>query len=270
MVDNTYPARLDIDYPDRLDRLTTLFRLIWAIPILVIMTLITATGTETVINEAGEEMRRSGGGIAGGLFVATMLLILFRQRYPRWRFQLRPRASSFLGPSRRLPSATHRPIPVHRGRTVRPFRPRLPRRPTRPQPVAPPGQVVPRHPPLHHPGDPRRRGDLRHHHRLVRHPRHRPLPASAIRLCSRGGTMVTPGPGLRLPSNHRRIPTLQPRGLSCAPRIQSRYRASHSCAGWRSQRLRRPMRLGDRGERRGGDCGHRTGTGSAPALRRIE
>ena len=87
MVDNnTYPARLNIDYPDRLDRLTTFFRVIWAIPILIILTLITATGTETVVNEAGEEMRRSGGGIAGGLFVATMLMILFRQRYPRWWF----------------------------------------------------------------------------------------------------------------------------------------------------------------------------------------
>jgi hypothetical protein len=86
MVDNTYPARLDIDYPDRLDRLTTFFRLIWVIPILVIMTLITATGTETVVNEAGEEMRRSSGGIAGGLFVATILMILFRERYPRWWF----------------------------------------------------------------------------------------------------------------------------------------------------------------------------------------
>jgi hypothetical protein len=86
MVDNPYPARLDIDYPDRLDRLTTFFRVIWAIPILIILTLITATGTETVVNEAGEEMRRSGGGIAGGLFVATMLMILFRQRYPRWWF----------------------------------------------------------------------------------------------------------------------------------------------------------------------------------------
>jgi hypothetical protein len=86
MVDNTYPARLDIDYPDRLDRLTTFFRVIWTIPILIILTLITATGTETAVNEAGEEMRRSGGGIAGGLFVATMLMILFRQRYPRWWF----------------------------------------------------------------------------------------------------------------------------------------------------------------------------------------
>ena len=33
----SYAARLDIDYPDKLDRLTTFFRLIWAIPIVIIL-----------------------------------------------------------------------------------------------------------------------------------------------------------------------------------------------------------------------------------------
>ena len=82
----SYPARLAIDYPQRLDRFTTLVRIIWVIPILVILTLLTATGNEVVITEAGDEVRRSGGGIAGGLFVATMLMLVFRQRYPRWWF----------------------------------------------------------------------------------------------------------------------------------------------------------------------------------------
>ena len=82
----SYPARLDVDYPEKLDRLTTFFRLIWALPILVILTLITATGNETVVTEAGTTMRRSGGGIGAGLFLATLLMILFRQRYPRWWF----------------------------------------------------------------------------------------------------------------------------------------------------------------------------------------
>ena len=81
----TYPARLDIDYPESLERLSTFFRLIWAIPILVILTLITATGTETAV-EQGEEMTRSAGGIGAGLFAATALMIVFRQRYPRWWF----------------------------------------------------------------------------------------------------------------------------------------------------------------------------------------
>lgn len=81
-----YAARLEIDYPESLDRLTTFFRLIWAIPILIILGLLTATGNETVATETGEEVRRTGGGISGGLFLATMLMILFRQRYPRWWF----------------------------------------------------------------------------------------------------------------------------------------------------------------------------------------
>ena len=86
-----YPARLNIDYPERLDRVTTFFRLIWAIPIVVIASLLSAAATDTVtvVTEAGEivsKVTRSGGGIAGGLFVATMLMIVFRQRYPRWWF----------------------------------------------------------------------------------------------------------------------------------------------------------------------------------------
>lgn len=83
---NSYPARLEIDYPAKLDRLSTFFRLIWAIPILIILTLISATGNETVVTETGEEIVRSGGGIGAGLFVATMLMIVFRERYPRWWF----------------------------------------------------------------------------------------------------------------------------------------------------------------------------------------
>ena len=83
---NSYPARLEIDYPAQLDRLSTFFRLIWAIPILIILTLINATGNESVVTETGEEMARSGGGIGAGLFVATALMIVFRERYPRWWF----------------------------------------------------------------------------------------------------------------------------------------------------------------------------------------
>lgn len=82
----TYPARLDIDYPDRLDRLTTAFRLIWAVPILVVLGFLSANGNETVTTEAGERVSRTGGGITAGLFVATLLMILFRMKYPRWWF----------------------------------------------------------------------------------------------------------------------------------------------------------------------------------------
>ncbi len=81
-----YAARLEIDYPEELDRFTTFFRLIWVIPITIILLLLTATGNETVVTETGEEIRSTGGGIAVGLAVATALMIAFRLRYPRWWF----------------------------------------------------------------------------------------------------------------------------------------------------------------------------------------
>lgn len=89
--EQSYAARLDVDYPEQLDRVTTFFRIIWAIPILIIVTLLTATGSDTVtvVTDTGEmisEVTRSGGGIGAGLAVATALMIVFRQRYPRWWF----------------------------------------------------------------------------------------------------------------------------------------------------------------------------------------
>lgn len=81
-----YAARLNVDYPEQLDRLTTLFRLIWIIPIAVIYSLLTATGNETVVTETGDQVVSTGGGIAGGLWLATVLMIAFRVRYPRWWF----------------------------------------------------------------------------------------------------------------------------------------------------------------------------------------
>jgi hypothetical protein len=81
-----YAARLEIDYPDRLDRLTTAFRLIWIIPIAVVLSLLTATGNETIVTSTGQTVVRTTGGITSGLFVATLLMIVFRVRYPRWWF----------------------------------------------------------------------------------------------------------------------------------------------------------------------------------------
>jgi hypothetical protein len=88
----SYAARLEIDYPEELDRVTTVFRLIWVIPIMVILILLTGTGstTYTTITEAGETVTRvtdSGGGIAAGLALATALMIVFRLKYPRWWFE---------------------------------------------------------------------------------------------------------------------------------------------------------------------------------------
>ena len=71
-----YAARLNVDYPEKLDRLTTLFRLIWIVPIAVILSLVSASG----------DGARTGGALFGGLWLATVLMIAFRVLYPRWWF----------------------------------------------------------------------------------------------------------------------------------------------------------------------------------------
>ena len=80
-----YSARLNVDYPEELNRLTTLFRIIWIIPIAIILAIITMAGETVIVNEAGEVIEKTGG-LAGGLALATALMIVFRQHYPRWWF----------------------------------------------------------------------------------------------------------------------------------------------------------------------------------------
>ena len=70
-----YAARLNIDYPEKLNRLTTFFRALWIIPIGIVYSVLSS-----------DSIMKTGGGIAGGLSFATLLLILFRKKYPRWWF----------------------------------------------------------------------------------------------------------------------------------------------------------------------------------------
>src|SRR5438067_8568111 len=80
MVSN-YPVQFDVDFPSRpLDRLTTAFRLLAAIPIVVVLTMLTGEmfrdddTTNTVVI----------GGAA--VFLPLVLMLVFRQKYPRWWF----------------------------------------------------------------------------------------------------------------------------------------------------------------------------------------
>jgi len=81
-----YPARLDIDYVSEHNRVTVLFRLFLVIPIAIVYGALTAGATKTVTSDSGQTVSTTSGGIVAGLFVATLLMILFRQRYPRWWF----------------------------------------------------------------------------------------------------------------------------------------------------------------------------------------
>jgi hypothetical protein len=71
-----YAARLSVDYPERLDRLTTLLRAIWILPIAVIWSLVAGS------SDGG----RTGGALFGGLWLAIVLMIAVRLVYPRWWF----------------------------------------------------------------------------------------------------------------------------------------------------------------------------------------
>jgi len=82
-----YPARLSVDYPEKLDRLTTIFRVIWIIPIAIILGLLSGSGGSVMYDQAsGQTVRSTGVSIAGSISFATLLMLLFRQRYPRWWF----------------------------------------------------------------------------------------------------------------------------------------------------------------------------------------
>ena len=89
MADNTpdYPAKLTVDYPDRLlNRLTSFFRMFTFIPIAVILGLLTGPGASwrEHAHTAGWTMGTASG--VGIIFFATLLMILFRQKYPKWWF----------------------------------------------------------------------------------------------------------------------------------------------------------------------------------------
>jgi hypothetical protein len=84
----TYPVTFAVDFPDRaLNRLTTAFRLIVAIPIVIILSLLSSESIHyaTSTNGANETVTTiaTGGGL---LFLPLVLMLLFRQKYPRWWF----------------------------------------------------------------------------------------------------------------------------------------------------------------------------------------
>lgn len=93
---DAYAARLEIDYPEELDRFTTFFRIIWVIPIGIILGILTASGTDTWVTQSGEIIQTSSGGIVAGLWFATLLMIVFRMKYPRWWFDFSKELARFM------------------------------------------------------------------------------------------------------------------------------------------------------------------------------
>jgi Domain of unknown function (DUF4389) len=84
MMNGAYPVQFSVDYPDRpLNRLTTAFRIFVALPILVVLgTVDGSTWQWTSSNGTTKTVAAAGGLLFGG----PLLMILFRQKYPRWWF----------------------------------------------------------------------------------------------------------------------------------------------------------------------------------------
>jgi len=99
-----YPVQFSVEYPDRdLDRVSTAFRLIAAIPIVIVLGAIGGSEWSSWSNGNGGH----GASIAAGggvLFLPALLMILFRQKYPRWWYdwnlellRLQNRVAVYLG-----------------------------------------------------------------------------------------------------------------------------------------------------------------------------
>ena len=79
--DSAHPVRFDIDEPDEpRNRLTVAFRLILAVPILAVVAAIGAAGSSS------DDPTRFLCFASGVLFLPSLLLIVARQKYPRWWF----------------------------------------------------------------------------------------------------------------------------------------------------------------------------------------
>ena len=159
---DSYPVTFSVDYPDRpLDRVTSALRIFWVIPIGIIL-----GGLD---HATGGASRHSGQiAAAGGTVVApVVLMLLFRQKYPRWwydwnlelsRFSNRVGAYALLMDDTYPSTDEHQSVHLDYPEVDRPGA----------QPLAAAGEVAARDPALLRALLPLDRGLLRRHLRLVR------------------------------------------------------------------------------------------------------
>jgi hypothetical protein len=77
-----YPVSFSVEYPDRpLNRLTTALRIFTVIPIAIVLGAIMGYQGSYDAGDAGGSWAVGGSGL---LFIPPLLMILFRQKYPRW------------------------------------------------------------------------------------------------------------------------------------------------------------------------------------------
>lgn len=90
---DAYAARLTVEYPDRaLDRLSTALRLIYIIPIGIVLALLDGSAFGDGFAQNGFRFGATGTGV---LAVPVLLMIVFRQKYPRWWFDFNAQLARF-------------------------------------------------------------------------------------------------------------------------------------------------------------------------------
>jgi Domain of unknown function (DUF4389) len=83
----TYPVQVDVEYPDRpLNRLTTGLRVFTIIPIAIVLASVSGETWSWYDDSSAHATRTVAVGAGGMLFLGPLLMILFRQKYPRWWF----------------------------------------------------------------------------------------------------------------------------------------------------------------------------------------
>ena len=179
---STYPIDLDVEYPERpWYRSTTFFRVFTVIPIGIILSLLTSSGeTSGTVVVTG----------TGYVMIPTFLMLLFRQKYPRWWFDWNRaltgfsfRVGSYLALLRDEYPATDDDQAIHVTMGYPDASTELNRWP-------PTRQVVPCYSALHRavlPGD---RSFLLCHSRVVCDPVYRALSEGLIRFCPWRRTLV--------------------------------------------------------------------------------
>jgi hypothetical protein len=80
----SYPVEFSVDYPDRqLDRLSSGFRIIMAIPIGIVLAAVSGGIWQWSYPNGAAPLVAGAGGV---LFFGPMLMIVFQRKYPRWWF----------------------------------------------------------------------------------------------------------------------------------------------------------------------------------------
>ena len=96
-MNDDYPVSFSVDYPDRsLNRLSTALRVFAIIPIAIVLA--SVSGETWYAGEGASNTGRVVIVTAGGaLFAGPLLMILFREKYPRWWFDWNLELTRFSG-----------------------------------------------------------------------------------------------------------------------------------------------------------------------------